>query len=189
MAEHPLIENILTFWFSSAKSKTYGQFQPMWFKSTPQIDQAIKLRYEKILEEAKKGRFDDLQKTPEGMLTLILLFDQFPRNMYRNSSKAYETDEKARSLAQKALDLGFDQKLPEFMRPFVYLPFEHSENLKDQEKSIALFESLGNQHFLDYALNHYDIIRRFGRFPFRNKYLKRVNTEEENAFLKENKMM
>ena len=183
--KHPLVENILNFWFSPPTSKTYGQRQSMWFNSTPKMDQEIRLRYEKIFEEAKKGSLDDLQKTPEGILTLILLFDQFSRNMFRDSMKAYETDSKARDLAQKAIDLGFDQKLPAFMRPFIYLPFEHSENLKDQARSVSLFEALGDEQALSYALMHQDVIKRFGRFPFRNKSLQRISTDAEIAFMKE----
>ncbi len=188
MIDNPLVENILTFWFTSPRSKTYGKRQPMWFNSTPKIDQEIKLRYEKILEEAKKGSFENLQETPEGILALILLFDQFPRNMFRDSYKAYETDDKARNLAQKAIDLGFDQKLPPFMRPFIYLPFEHSENLKDQEKSVALFKVLGDEQSFSYATLHQDVIKRFGRFPFRNNSLGRVSTEAEISFMKEPRM-
>ncbi len=185
MMDHSLIDTILTFWFSSPTSETYGQRQAMWFESSSKIDQKIKMEYEGIYEEAKKGNLDAFQKTPKGILALILLFDQFPRNMFRGSKKAFETDTQARVLAQKAIDLGFDQALPAFMRPFIYLPFEHSENLEDQAYSVSLFDSLGDKTFLDYALMHQDVIKRFGRFPFRNESLQRESTPEEISFMKE----
>ena len=118
-----------------------------------------------------------------GCLALIVLLDQFSRNMFRGTARAFAADAKALSVACAALDRGFDQEAPAVLRSFFYLPFEHSEVLADQERSVALFEALGDADGLDYAIRHHDIIARFGRFPHRNELLGRENTPEESTFL------
>jgi uncharacterized protein (DUF924 family) len=180
----PIFQDILDFWFGEASSKEYGQFRPMWFRGTPEIDHFIRDRFEEIYEEAKQWDFDKQSYTAEQMMALILLFDQFPRNMFRGTSKAFATDNLAHSLSTKAIDLRFDQELPYFMRLFVYMPFEHSENLEDQELSVSLFEKLKDPELIRYALEHYGIVKKFGRFPHRNKILNRSSTLEEIEHLK-----
>ena len=119
----------------------------------------------------------------------LLLLDQFPRNLYRGSAHAFATDPLARSIARGALDAGFDQQVEPILRPFCYLPFEHSEALEDQDRAVALFEAhdaaTGDISSLEWAVRHRDIIRRYGRFPHRNAALGRKTTAEEQAFLDE----
>jgi uncharacterized protein (DUF924 family) len=176
---------VLSFWFGEPDSPEYGQPKNFWFQSNPLLDQQIRDQFEDIYQKALKGDLNGLMDTPEGSLALILIFDQFSRNMYRGTAQAFATDHKAREIAKAAIDQGFDKQLPHHHRAFLYLPFEHSESLEDQEKSVALFESLGNKENLDYALRHREIMVRFGRFPHRNIILGRESTPEEIDFLKE----
>lgn len=181
---HPLIKEVLTFWFRDPKSKDFGKPQPMWFNSTPEIDQSIRSRFEEIYEKAKKGDLNNIKDTPEGAMALILILDQFPRNMFRSTAQAYETDPMARDISKFAIRSGFDQKLPPFMRAFMYLPLEHSENREDQNFSVSLYEKLGDPLSLDYAQQHKTVIERFGRFPYRNESLGRISTDEEHEFMR-----
>ena len=121
----------------------------------------------------------------EGALALLILLDQFPRNLFRDSAHAFATDGKALSIAKFAIGEGFDQAIEPELRPFIYMPLMHSEVLADQEASVVLFEGLGAKTNLDFALLHRDIIARFGRFPHRNAALGRATTPEEKAFLEE----
>lgn len=178
-----LIKNILAFWFGEPESKEYGKPRPMWFNSTPEIDYSIKAQFEEIYEKAKQGGLNHFKNTPEGTMVLILILDQFPRNMFRSSAKAYETDSFAREICKFALERRFDQKLPSFMQSFLYLPLEHSENIEDQNLSVALFEKLKDPEALEYAREHQRIIKRFGRFPHRNESLGRISTDEERNFM------
>ena len=141
-----------------------------------------------LVDEAAAGRLDDWADRPEGLLALIVLLDQFPRNLFRNAPRAFATDAQALALAQQALAQGVDAQLMPVARAFIYLPFEHSEDLAMQDRAVALFSALA-QHgeafasYLDYAERHRDVIRRFGRFPHRNAILGRASTPEEIAFL------
>lgn len=182
--QHPLINQVLSFWFGTPKSAEYGKPKPVWFTSTPEIDQNLRIQFEKTYEQAKAGEFDDLKNTPEGALVLILIFDQFPRNMYRFTAKAFDTDIKAREISKFSISLGFDQQLPPFMRTFIYMPLEHSENIEDQNQSVALFEKLGDANNLKYAIDHQNVIKQFRRFPSRNQSLGRISTDAEIDFLK-----
>jgi uncharacterized protein (DUF924 family) len=125
----------------------------------------------------------DWEATPDGALALAIVLDQFPRNMFRNDARAFATDAMARDIADRALARGFDRQLAAADRPFLYLPFEHSESVADQERSLGLFKALGDAELLRWAELHADIVRRFGRFPHRNAVLGRVSTPEERAFL------
>ena len=120
---------------------------------------------------------------PEGALALLILLDQFPRNMFRGAARAFATDPLARAIAAGALLKGFDAQVPPEMRGFFYLPFMHSEDLADQERCVALYQAAGDADGLKWAQEHADIIRRFGRFPHRNAVLGRASTPEEQAFL------
>jgi uncharacterized protein (DUF924 family) len=138
---------------------------------------------------AARGEYDAWAKTAEGALALLILLDQFPRNLYRKSAHAFATDPKARGIARAAIAEGFDRQVEPLLRPFFYLPFEHSEDLADQEACVALCERLaqetGDEETLKWARLHLDIIARFGRFPHRNAVLGRTTTPEERAFLDE----
>ena len=123
------------------------------------------------------------EETAEGALALVIVLDQFPRNMFRGDPRTYETDGVARAVADRAIKRGFDRQVPHSERQFFYLPFQHSENLADQERCVALARGYGDDEFAKYAEQHADIIRRFGRFPHRNATLGRATRPQEQAFL------
>lgn len=174
---------ILLFWFGVPASVDYGKPRSFWFQSTPEVDQNIRKNFEQTYNLALKGKLDDWVNTPQGCLSLMLLLDQFPRNMFRGTPQAFATDEKALQIAKNAIKKDFDQKLPSFQRQFVYMPLMHSENREDQNKSVELFKALGDDKNLQYATAHRDIVERFGRFPHRNVTLNRPCTPEEKEFL------
>jgi uncharacterized protein (DUF924 family) len=162
---------IINFWFASEN-------KPLWFTKSDQFDAVIKTKFYEIYDQARLGNFDHWQDTAEGILALIIIFDQFSRNMFRNTPQAFATDDKAAQLTEHAIKLGFDQKLiNDDHRQFLYMPLMHSENLATQESSLKFF------NHEKYAQMHYDIIKKFGRFPHRNNILKRVSTKEEVEFL------
>ena len=137
---------------------------------------------------AKQGALDDWADTPHGGLALLILLDQLSRNLHRGTAEAFAADAKARAIARDMIARGFDQALTPVERMFVYLPFQHSEDLADQDASVRLFEALRatlDDQTCDYALRHRDVIRRFGRFPHRNAALGRTNTPDEDAYLAE----
>lgn len=186
--------NILKFWFPTGKLASEASFK-LWFMGDSATDRQIKEAYEQILLSTTKIA-DDMNNDPEAALSNIILLDQFPRNIYRGSGRAFAFDHLALSLAKRAVDLGLD-KSPRITeeygpagRAFIYLPFEHSEDAADQARSVGLFEALYKDHpgdltkgFLKYAVDHQDLITRFGRFPHRNGLLGRQSTPEEIAFL------
>lgn len=174
---------ILTFWFGEPDSPHYAEPRQFWFQSTPALDEEIRSKFEVMYKRAAQGHMDSLAGNTEGCLALIILLDQVPRNMYRGSPQAFATDSKALKIAKEMLTNKFDRNLLLNQKMFAYLPFEHSENIKDQNKSVELFQSLGDEQALKYALAHRDLIARFGRFPYRNHILGRKNTPEEEAFL------
>ena len=154
-----------------------------WFKKDETLDDEIRRRFLGAYEDAAAGKFTDWEKTAEGALALLILLDQFPRNMFRGQARAFETDVMARAITAGALVRGFDSQVPADMRLFFYVTFEHSENLADQERGVALYKAAGDIEGLKWAEIHADIIRRFGRFPHRNAVLGRATTPEEQAFL------
>lgn len=175
MAAHP--NDILVFWRQAGPEK--------WFKQKPAFDEAIRLKFEPVHHAAARGEYDGWLDTAEGALALLILLDQFPRNLYRNSGHAFATDPKARSIARAAIDAGYDTAVEPILRHFIYLPFEHSEDLADQDFGLALCAEAGDADNLKWAKIHRDIIARFGRFPHRNRALGRVTTPDEQAFLDE----
>ncbi len=183
MSAQTIAPIILNFWFGEPGSSNYGQYKDFWFQSTPELDQQIREKFEPVYQKAFKGKLDALLQTPEGSLALVILLDQFPRNMYRETPQAFASDEKALKAAKKALEKKFDHDLLPLQRMFLYLPYEHSENLEDQEQSIKLFENLGDKTALKYAIEHRNVIMQFGRFPHRNTILGRESTPEETRFL------
>jgi uncharacterized protein (DUF924 family) len=172
-----LASEILEFWFSERVSK-------LWFERSLELDQQITMRFGETYEFAANGEFDDWSSDARSALALVILLDQFPRNMFRGSRRAFESDAKARLVASAALDAGYDEGLSAQERQFLYLPLMHSEHLADQEKCVTLFTTPDLSESLPFALEHRDIIARFGRFPHRNVTLGRENSVEETEFLK-----
>jgi uncharacterized protein (DUF924 family) len=173
----PTAADIVTFWREAGPKK--------WFEKEDSFDDEIRNRFLAVHEAAAAGKLAGWEQTAEGALALLILLDQFPRNMFRGSARAFATDPLARAITAGALVRGFDSQVPAEMRSFFYLPFEHSEDLADQERSIALYKAAGDAGDLKWAELHADIIRRFGRFPHRNAVLGRATTPEEQAFLDE----
>jgi len=183
-----LVHDVLSFWFGAPGSPVRGTFRPAWFRKDPAFDEEIRRHFLDATESAARGELDRLQADPEGALALVILLDQFPRNLYRGHAKAFAADPKARAVADGALARRFDRGFASCERLFFYLPFEHSESLADQDRSVELFRRLAEEDpsradGLDYAIRHRDIVQRFGRFPHRNAALGRETTPEEADFL------
>lgn len=166
---------VVSFWRAAGPKK--------WFAKDDAFDAEIGERFRATYEAAARGGLSDWEATPEGALALVIVLDQFPRNLFRQDARAFATDAAARAVADRALTQGFDQQLAPTDRPFLYLPFEHSELMADQERSLALCRALGDAETLRWAELHADIIRRFGRFPHRNAVLGRTTTPAEQAYL------
>jgi len=166
---------VLTFWRAAGPDK--------WFNKNAAFDAEIRSLFLLTYEAAAAGRLADWGATPEGALALVIVLDQFPRNMFRGTPRVYAADPLARTVADRAIERGYDVHCPAAERSFFYLPFEHSEELADQERCIALNRTHGDADSLKWALHHADIVRRFGRFPHRNAILGRTSTPEEQAYL------
>ncbi|MGD8592395.1 MAG: DUF924 family protein [Gammaproteobacteria bacterium] len=170
------IKALLAFWFSEPVKK-------LWFNSTPEFDAELREKYLHFLERAERGELDDWANDARGALALVIILDQFPLNMFRQQARSFATENKARQVADLATDKGLDQSLSAEQKAFLYLPFMHSENLADQDKSVELFEKAGLTENLRYAKHHRELIQRFGRFPHRNRILGRESTAEEEDYL------
>ena len=179
------VREILDFWFGSEDEPGYGEFREAWFRKDPEFDQQIRDRFEDLYEAAATGELDGWKEEARSCLALVILLDQFPRNMFRGDPRSYATDRKAQETAGYAVDRALDRELPPFQRMFLYMPFMHSENLEHQRRSVELFRALGGDEAdaSDYAVRHMEIIERFGRFPHRNEILGRQTTPEEAEFL------
>lgn len=200
-AETP--ESICRFWFGRAVDDTAAWDDgaiaaaqaKLWWRKHPDTDRAIRERFLPWLGRAAARELDAWAATPRGRLALILLADQFPRNMHRHTAQAFAYDALARAWCVDGLAHGCDRALRPIERVFFYLPLEHSESLADQERAVALIGALAAQadarsrpafaDFADYAVRHRDVIARFGRFPHRNAALGRASTDAEIAFLRE----
>jgi uncharacterized protein (DUF924 family) len=171
---------ILDFWFRETPPE-------LWFSSDPEFDALIRRKFEESWRRAAEGGVSQGHRMEEA-LALIILFDQFPRNMFRGTAQAYATDREVYDVARAALKRGFDLEAPIGIRQFFYLPLMHSESLADQELCLGLTrERLGDSHSsCEYALRHRDVIARFGRFPARNAALGRASTPEEEDYLRRN---
>ena len=167
---------ILDFWFKETP-------QSRWFVADPVFDAAVRSRFKQVWREGRAGGLADWQDDKQGALALILLFDQFPRNMFRNDIRAYSSDGLARAVADRAIARGADMGVEAALLEFLYMPLMHSEQLADQQRCVELFRKAGNTDNLQYAERHAEIIRRFGRFPHRNPVLGRATTLPERAFL------
>ena len=170
MAE-PWVQQILDFWL--------GLSPRQWFSKNEELDEAIRERFCALWEAQRQMPVDTFLGSPEEAAAAAILFDQFPRNMFRGSADSFATDHIALAIAKAALDRGYDEQLSNEARIFLLMPFQHSERLDDQERSLIEFTRLGNPHHLRYAKLHHDIIARFGRFPHRNAMLGRESRAAE----------
>jgi uncharacterized protein (DUF924 family) len=171
--------DVIGFWTAAGPAK--------WWTSSHTFDDAIRLRFEPVHHAAARGEYNAWEATADGALALVLLLDQFPRNLYRDSAHAFATDPLARAIARRALETGKDRTIAADLRVFIYMPFMHSEDLADQDLSVTLFEAYdaetGELSNLKFAVEHREIVRRFGRFPHRNPMLGRTTAAEERAYL------
>lgn len=172
------LNQCLDFWFSE-------ESKPFWFKKEPAFDARVRECLETLHGRAAAGDLSDWQESAEGCLALILLLDQVPRNLYRETARAFASDADALAVARRTLHRGFDLRLSADWRMFTYLPFEHSESLLDQYLSVALMAALPDPDLVAWAEAHLKLIERFGRFPHRNAALGRDSTAEELAYLAE----
>jgi len=167
--------DIVTFWRDAGPEK--------WFEKNDEFDRLIASKFLTVYEAAARGELAHFEDSAEGALALVILLDQFPRNMFRGSSRAFATDPLARAVASRAIARGFDLATDPTMRPLFYLPFMHSEEAADQHRCVALYEALGDEDLLKFATTHRDVVLQFGRFPHRNRILGRETTAAEREFL------
>ena len=173
----PTIADVLAFWFDDSGPDR-------WFSGSDAFDRACG-RFSQAVADARAGRLDGWQDTAEGSLALCLLLDQLPRNLFRGTPDAFASDPAARAVADRAVSRDQDLSLPEIRRLFLYMPFQHSESLDDQRRSVRLITTRtpSNPEWVDYACMHLSIVRWFGRFPHRNAVLGRDSTPDEETFL------
>ena len=173
--EPPLYVEIVDFWRDAGPR--------LWFARNDAFDAEIRDRFEAVQQAAGRGDYGDWIDTAEGALALVLLLDQFPRNLYRGAPQAFATDPLARVTASRAIARSHDLATDPSLRAFFYMPFEHGEDPADQDRAVALMQALGDADYLRYAELHRAVILRFGRFPHRNAILGRESTAEEIAYL------
>jgi uncharacterized protein (DUF924 family) len=178
---------VLEFWFGREGDPEYGQFRNEWFRKDPEFDATVTKKFADLYEEAAAGELDDWRDTAESCLALVIVLDQFPRNMFRGDGRTHAEDGRALGASKYAVEHALDRELPAFQRMFLYMPFMHSESVEDQRRSVELFERLAGEEgapdVVSYAVAHKDIVERFGRFPHRNGILGRETTPEEVVFL------
>jgi uncharacterized protein (DUF924 family) len=172
---------VLAFWREAGPNR--------WFTRDEAFDASVRENFLATYQAAAAGELSDWEATAEGALALVIVLDQFPRNMFRGHPRSFATDPQARAAAKNAVARGFDLALPPVQRPFIYMPFQHSENLADQEESLRLFHRLAAEvpamaGYIEYAEHHLEVVRRFGRFPHRNAVLGRASTAAELEFLR-----
>ena len=169
------IFDVLAFWREAGADR--------WYKQDAGFDAVVRERFLALWQEAAAGKLSSWETSDDGALALVIVLDQFPRNMFRGDLKAFSSDVLAREVAIRAIARGVDKRIQPPLLQFLYLPFMHSEELADQIRCVILFQAGDDPENLRYAEEHADIIRRFGRFPHRNRLLGRVTTPEEQAFL------
>ena len=174
----PEVGAVLSFWFEELSPE-------QWFAQDPILDATVSHRFGELYERLTTEGPGDWEGTAEGALAAVIVFDQFPRNIYRASPRAFASDSQALAVAERAISRGQDQEVGPDRRLFLYMPFQHSEDPEVQARSVALFADLGDPRSLEHARHHCAIIDRFGRFPSRNAILGRESTAEEAAFLEE----
>ena len=169
--------DVLAFWRNAGPDR--------WYKRDDAFDAELCRRFLGLWQQASAGELSSWEASDDGALALVIVLDQFPRNMFRGDARTYASDGKAREVAHRAIERGVDARIDPALRHFLYLPFNHSEHLADQLRCIELSRAAGNAENLKWAEHHADIIRRFGRFPHRNRLLGRATTPDEQAFLDE----
>jgi uncharacterized protein (DUF924 family) len=189
------VDEIIDFWFSDAadSSEALAQRNALWFGSGRDFDHEVRARFEATIELATTGACNHWEEEPRGLLALILLFDQFTRNIHRGTREAFAHDEAALRLCRESIERGFDRQLPALERIFLYMPLQHVEDPEGQALSVKLTEALldecpaAQREYFEashrYAEDHHDVIARFGRFPHRNEVLGRESTAEEREYL------
>src|SRR6266704_5327705 len=175
---------VLDFWFGAPDSRERGRPRKTWFQKSEIFDAEIRRRFLATWEFAERGELERWRETPLASLALVVVLDQFPRNMFRGTARSFSSDSLALAAARETIARGFDLLLSPVERLFIYLPFEHAEDLAAQRRSLALCHALDPED-MQYAKRHYEIISRFGRFPHRNAALGRQSTAEEAEFLKQ----
>ena len=178
------IDDVLEFWFGPKDGPDFEDMRATWFRSTQAFDAEFEERFADARRRAGAGELEAWMASAAGCLALIVLFDQYPRNVFRGTARAYATDAKARAVARHVLDKGIGRGLNRVQRLFLYIPFQHSQDRDDQARSVALFDSLDMEMAARSAKEHFETIARFGRFPHRNAALGRASTPEEQAYLK-----
>lgn len=174
MAETP--QTVLEFWFGELTTKD-------WFVKNEAVDRRCDERFRDLHHQLSREVPDEWRASPEARLALVIVFDQFPRNIYRGSPLSFATDKMALIEAKAAIAVGADKAVSQTQRIFFYMPFEHAEDLEEQDRAVALCEALGDEGYVDYAHRHRAVIEEFGRFPHRNAILDRMSTPEELAYL------
>ncbi|MCJ8518012.1 uncharacterized protein (DUF924 family) [Pseudorhizobium tarimense] len=169
-------QEILDFWFGRLSRK-------QWFEKSDEVDAEIDRRFRETHLALARGGVEEWRETPDGRLAAIIVLDQFPRNIYRGTPLAFATDWMALREARLAIEAGADEGVAVDHRAFIYLPYEHSEDLRDQQRCVELFKRLGDSEYLDYAERHLAVIQEFGRFPHRNALLGRQSTDAELDYL------
>ena len=180
--------DVLAFWFGQPGEPDHLRSRAVWFRKDAAFDDEIRRRFLPTVEAALAGDLAHWAESPRGALALLILLDQFPRNLFRGEARAFAGDTQARALAELVVTRGWNATMAAVEQAFVYLPFEHSESLADQERSLALFATLAAKSpegagFLDFARRHHEVIARFGRFPHRNALLGRLSSAEEKNYL------
>ena len=178
VASEDWIGDVLGFWFGELGREA-------WFAKSDKIDETIRERFLILYEVLTTWPVEDALASPERALATVLVLDQFPRNLFRDSPEAFANDGLAREIASAAIARGLDEGFNTDQKLFLYLPFEHSEDAADQQRAVELISALGDEEYTRYAIAHKEVIDRFGRFPHRNDALGRTSTPEEEAFLKE----
>ncbi|TCK17650.1 uncharacterized protein (DUF924 family) [Thiogranum longum] len=169
-------QEVIDYWYSD-------QVRSQWFSSTPELDAEIRSKYETVWERAVEGELDGWKKDALGSLALVLIFDQFPLNMFRGEAKSFKTEGDAIEVARASINNGFVPQLNDEQLSFLFMPFMHSEKIEDQDLAVKLFRENELEGNLEFAKHHRDIIRKFGRFPHRNRILGRESTVKELEYL------
>jgi uncharacterized protein (DUF924 family) len=169
-------QQIIDFWFAEGMEK-------LWFRSTEVLDGEIRERFQHLWQRAASGELEDWACDAEGALALVIVLDQFPLNMFRDEARSFSTEARAVAVTRDAAAKGFDQQLSGNHQAFLYMPLMHSEDLMHQDDAVRLFEAAGLASNARFARHHRELIRRFGRFPHRNKALGRASTPEELGYL------
>ena len=170
-------DEIITFWFSEPVKR-------LWYSTNPAFERLLRVNYLNLYHAACNHSLDHWSASPKGSLALVIILGQFPFHMFRNEAESFESEESARAIAHKAISKGHDNELEDIQKGFIYSPFMQSESMEDQLHAIKLFEDAELPEFLKHAQQHHDVIKRFGRFPQRNKALGRISSAEEKEYLK-----